>query len=263
MVQKLLVTATAQECNPSKPCPIQKNLLPRAIVGTVFGRSEVNLSNHNSETANLNQAFVSTIPTSNSFAPLYEASTQMDDSNILADEDLTQQIKPHKTAPIVVVDSNPTALQNFLCINIPSKKFELKIMSIGIRIFIPSHDEYEKAMVALRANHFKFYKYHTTDTRPIKIVLYGLPDMDVDSLRKTLQESNILPIEIKKLNLRQKQFNDQAIYLLHFKPASVKLADLRNIIQIGFLRVRWDKYHPRNITRYLSAKIAKNLATLP
>lgn len=87
-----------------------------------------------------------------------------------------------KIAPIVVAGSNATTIQNMLTSVVTSKKFEIKILSFWIRINLTDQDDFAKVKLKLKEmaaakEIIGFYNYHTADTRPHKIVLFGLYKM--------------------------------------------------------------------------------------
>lgn len=194
---------------------------------------------------------VSSIPTQNRFDVLHEQPAgngkqynDESDESSMQTEDITRD-KKIKTAPIVVVDSNATAVHNILNECIVSKKFELRMMKVGIRVNIPDVLDHSAALTTLKEKGIQFYMYHTAATRPVKVVLYGLHDMKCDDLKNLLMEVNIEPDEVKKLNLRKPNYKDQAVYLLYFKPGATKMKTLRDVKHIDHIIVRWEKYHPR------------------
>lgn len=187
----------------------------------------------------------SQIPLQNQYDLLgaYNDQDMQDDTNTAS---VTNTPKIPKTAPVVVVGSNATDLQNLLNESIASKKFEIKMMKVGIRVNIPEATEHKLALENLKSKGFQYYTYHTAATRPVKVVLYGLHDMKCEDLQKVLKELSIEPAEIKKLNLRKPNYDKQAVYLLYFKPGTTTMAKLREIKSINHIIVRWEKYHPRS-----------------
>ncbi|ROV58599.1 hypothetical protein EGO58_11950, partial [Limosilactobacillus reuteri] len=100
----------------------------------------------------------------------------------------------------------------------------------------------------LQKENISFFKYHTLKTRPRKIVLTGLYRMDLTELKNELAEQNIHPTDIKTLNFKNSyNYDNQAVYLLYFKPGTVKLSDLR---QVKHIIVKWSPYSPRSHNKY-------------
>lgn len=152
-----------------------------------------------------------------------------------------------KPPPIVVVNSNASTIQNLLNSALTSRKFEIKLMRIGIKIQLVSKTDFDHASTALKTANLQFYSYHSADTRQKKIVLYGLYDMNKDELVNELKSLGVAPDDVKQLRLRQSlySYDTQAVYLLYFKPNSVKLNELREIRHLFHVAVKWDFYRPK------------------
>lgn len=91
-----------------------------------------------------------------------------------------------------------------------------------------------------------FYSYHTSQTRPRKIVLFGLPKMGADELKLQLAEINITPRDVKPLKLNSaRTHGDNAAFLLYFEPNTIKLSDLRKVRHINNIIVRWESFQPK------------------
>lgn len=158
-------------------------------------------------------------------------------------------IRKEKIPPIVVANSNASDMQNLLTTVVPSGKFSLKLTGQGVRINLVDKADYDNVKAELtklqESNKIVgFYNYHTPDTRPRKIVLYGLYKMTSAELTAKLNLLDINPTAINTLRLREGN-EYQSAYLLYFAPGTAKIADLRKIKDIEKVQVRWEKYEPR------------------
>lgn len=155
-----------------------------------------------------------------------------------------------KTPPIVVVRSNMQELHTLAKQCVPSNNFTLRSMSVGIRMDVVDQTEHNAVKAALTTAGKHYYMYHSPTTRPMKFVLHGLPETDVKTIKTTLLEHNITPEDVKMLNIKQKRFDNQAIYLLYFAPSSITLATLRKIKSIHNIAVKFERYRPlsKNLT---------------
>lgn len=157
-----------------------------------------------------------------------------------------------KTPPIVVVRSSILELHTLTQNCVPSKNFTLRSMSVGIRVDVTDQAEHIAVKAALTTAGKHFYLYHSPTTKPLKYVLHGLPELEPKVIKTFLLERNITPEEVKMLNIKQKRFDEQAIYLLYFAPSSITLATLRKIKSINNVAVKFERYKPR--TRNLAAQ---------
>lgn len=113
---------------------------------------------------------------------------------------------------------------------------------------IVEKNEFDALCQYLVEKKLNYFTYHTADTRPRKIILYGLYDMDLKELEEKLNSLNIFPTEIKTLKLRQSKYayDKQSVYLLYFGPGKIKLSTLRETKYINNVVVKWEPYHPRS-----------------
>lgn len=153
----------------------------------------------------------------------------------------------NRTAPIVVVGSNATAVQTSLTTIVLSQKFGTTYKKSGIRVTIPDEKEHQAYVDYLNKNSIGYFFYYTAETRPRKYVLYGLQDMDVNELKNTLNDLKVPFSDVKKLQLSKKQYDWEAIYLLYFQSGKTNLNELRKVKAISNVIVRWDHFHPRNV----------------
>jgi hypothetical protein len=114
----------------------------------------------------------------------------------------------------------------------------VKLLRIGIRVSITEKSDFEALCEALTKEKVNFFKYHTAETRPRKIVLSGLPNKDVKELLEALEENDIIPEGIKQLELHSNRYayDQQSVNLLYFKPGSIKMSDLQNIKHINHIK---------------------------
>ena len=78
-----------------------------------------------------------------------------------------------KLSPIVIAGKNVSATQQLLQNVITSKKFEVKLMRIGIRVDIGDKIERDQLIKHLDENKINYFGYHSDETRPRKIILNG------------------------------------------------------------------------------------------
>ena len=132
----------------------------------------------------------------------------------------------------MIAGQNVSAVQLMLNEVIKSQKFEVKLMRIGIIVVVNDKAEHEQLISHLKKNNINHFGYHTAETRPRKVILYGLNEMPSNDLKKILAEHSVEPNDIKMLRLRNNQYcyDKQSVYLLYVSAGSgVKLSELRKI----------------------------------
>lgn len=187
------------------------------------------------------QTQVSNIPTSNE----YEMLSDIDDNT----EDVqVTKTKNDKCAPIVIVNSNVTAVQNMCNEIIKSKKFEISLMSIGIKVQINNKDEFTAFENMLKDENIQSFKYYTHKNKPKRFVLLGLHKVKIDELKEYLEMHEIHPDTIEAIQLKRKLFMDegQIMYKLLFRNHHTTLAELRQVRHIFNIKIKWDYYRSNN-----------------
>lgn len=168
--------------------------------------------------------------------------------NILSDHDDMDEIlvqapsKSIKPSPIIIKSRNVGYIQETIRRTIPNGKFSIKILSIGLKLEVTSLDDFDKIKSALSNEGLEYFFYHTSATKPKRIVLKGLPSLPITDVENLLNDCNVKPDSIKPLPTR---VTERCNYVLYYKPASVKLHELKQIKCLGFLKVSWDHFHSR------------------
>lgn len=155
--------------------------------------------------------------------------------------------KKTKVPPMIVKDRNVGFLQSLLKDTIKSAKFSLNMMKTGIRVDFSDMADYDLAKARLSNDGIEFFAYHTPATKLKKIVLKGLPRVEISDLKSSLNEHNVNPDEIKLLPQRNANvgYDEQATFILYFKPGSVTLTDLQKIRYLDHLKVTWEHFQSR------------------
>jgi hypothetical protein len=87
------------------------------------------------------------------------------------------------------------------------------------------------------------YFTHALDTKKsLRIVLLGLPNMNVDDLKESLAEKGVNPDEIKPMNIKNSKFIEHNNFILYFPRGSISIGKLREIKSIDHVIVKWVYY---------------------
>lgn len=90
----------------------------------------------------------------------------------------------------------------------------------------------------------EFFTHSCKDQRVLKILLYGLPQIDSTLIADDLKlNHNIAPVKIAELKTKFTNSNN-ALYLLHFNSKDVNLSNLRKIKVIVSTLVSWKRFTP-------------------
>jgi hypothetical protein len=156
--------------------------------------------------------------------------------------------KPSKPPPITIIDSNINQIiAEFNVLKLEKEDFEFSMSQAGIKIFTKNKEKYDLIKNHLLQSNKRFYTHALREDQKIKIVLYGLPDMDLGEAKNLLSENNIAPCDIKKMTIKNKKFSGQCHYLLYFtKSRNIRIADVRKVRSLNCCIVKWQYYSKNN-----------------
>lgn len=192
---------------------------------------------------------------SNAFSMLNEM--DLSESESLVEEESSrrtiaasvQKSSPQKPPPLNITGVEYATVNNWIkALNPRAGDYSISLAPFGIRVYSANIDRYKVLKNELEKLKAKFFTYQLREEQTTKIVLHGLYSMPENELQKYLEEVNVKPTKIKKMNIQQKKYSDHCLYLLYFlKSEKVKISKLREIPAINSVKVRWQYYaHNRN-----------------
>lgn len=126
--------------------------------------------------------------------------------------------------------------------NIKSTDFLLKQIRDGTVVKLPTLKIYElflKRCIDRQIPHFT----HAVDaSKPLRIVLLGLPNMSIDNVKEALSEFNVTPEDVKQMRVRNLRFLEHNNFILYFRKGSISIGALREIKAINNVLVKWTYY---------------------
>jgi hypothetical protein len=160
-----------------------------------------------------------------------------------------ENVAQKKFPPITIKNLNVLQLQSKLHgINVELKNLKLQLTSYGIKIHTFSDLEFQAIKKHCIDNSIEFFTHTLRDEKLTKIVLYGLPDFNIDFVKENLKEEKLFPVEIKKLKIKETKYDDQCHFLLYFKKLDkIKISQLREIKYFCNCVVRWAYYVHKRI----------------
>lgn len=173
-------------------------------------------------------------PTSNMYAILTD---KEEETNTAA---LTRGRRKLKIPPIITT----TLTHRDICelikqLNI--NNFQIKYMSIGIKTLFESIEDYNTFIDILKESKTNFFTHDIPSEKSTKFVLSGLPEFDINYIKEGLTEANVPFHEVKKMNIKIKRFDQQALYLVYFTQ-NIKLSDLKKSKSVLNVIVDWRPY---------------------
>jgi hypothetical protein len=154
-----------------------------------------------------------------------------------------------KTKPIYIKEKKFSDIQ--LAMNsLGITKFSMRIINGGIKLMIDDLDNFKKSKKFFADNKIEFYTYELSDEKLFKVVLYGLPSFECSDVQKFLEVANIFPKEVKKMNLKQKRFEDETVYMISFAAGTTNINELKKVRYVNYISIKWAHYVKRgNVTQ--------------
>jgi hypothetical protein len=157
--------------------------------------------------------------------------------------------KTAKPPPLTVTKINIVELEEKLkSFAINKSEIKFRLTKYGTKVFVNTNELFQKVKSFFIANNIEFFTHTLKEDRHTKIVLYGLPDLEIDDIKNELNDLDFNPDDIKKLNIKEQRYDFQCNYILYFKKTrKIKISDIRTIRSLFNLIVRWEYYiHKRH-----------------
>lgn len=211
---------------------------------------------------------LASVPTNNSFSGLED---DVDDPQVSADggtrkrkrRKVDNQYKNHTVIPnnvnnekreplpppITVKNVNIEKLNDSLAdIKISMDSITMKLTQFGIKLYVDSCLNFQSLKEYLIERKIEFFTHQLKQERLAKFVLYGLPLYDVADVKEELKSKNLLPVEVKTLNIKSSRYDSHTNYIVYFKKSDqIKISQLREIKSLFRVIIHWNHYsHKRN-----------------
>lgn len=161
--------------------------------------------------------------------------------------------RKEKCPPIFVPNKDPAFLRPLLFERDEPATCNFRLCTGGVKLIFNSKDCYHRAtQYLMEPNWIEHYTHDDPETRPMKVVLRGLEDMDTEKLRLDLIENGLKPIVVHKIIRRDttRKFRDQP-YLIHLTRGSATLKELQKVKTFDDFEISWERYKPvhREVTQ--------------
>lgn len=182
-----------------------------------------------------NQQFLNSfnVPLTNQFNLLNE-----EDANE-KEEDISMSVPKVKVSPIVVTDVSIDTKQTIDELNIVC---DIKLMSVGRKIFPKSLDDKQKIMAAFAEKNVNFFSHPDNYGKTFKAVLTGLPAIETNIIIECLKTNyNISTTKVTMFLTN----SDSKMYLCEFESGAVNMKTLNNIKSVHHHIIKWQPYKPK------------------
>jgi hypothetical protein len=197
-------------------------------------------------------------PSSSNHAPVSTFSVPTNnDYDILSDDDQdsTTQQTAQTPAPTKIKKErvpNITMGKSFKWSNVTTElqragikqdQYQLKMTSIGIVVKLTTIKNYESFLKRCAELKISYFTHAVESTKPVRIVLLGLPEMPIGEIKEDLLQRGVVPDDIKMMKIKNVRYGDQANYILYFKKGQTTTNHLRQHVKaVNSIIVRWAYY---------------------
>lgn len=150
--------------------------------------------------------------------------------------------EPPTPPPIVVRNATAVQVQKALGAlhTDVTSKIQLRITKEGIKFYCTDDVTHVAVKQFCIKNGWQGFTYTPKQDRFVKFCLYGLWEMPISDLQTELQEKGIPTAQIKQLTIKNKRYNDEAIYLVYYKRSQgIKMENLRSVTGLFNVVVRF------------------------
>lgn len=153
----------------------------------------------------------------------------------------TSKLRP--PPPITVTNVSIAVLKDKLANIKDNNELKYKIIQNGIKIFSPNIETFKLVNDFCKDNNLHGFSHTPKDEQHVKVCLYGLWKMDSELIKNELSKSDVHPIQVKQLTLKEPRYKDQAIYLVYFqRKQNINMQKLRSITGLFNVVVDWKYY---------------------
>lgn len=162
--------------------------------------------------------------------------------------------RKEKCPPIYVPNKNPAFLRPLLLDRDDPATCTFRLCTGGVKLIFDSKACYHRALEYLVKPWVEHYTHDDPATRPLKVVLRGLEDMDTEQLKLDLKENGLVPLAVHKISRRDttRKYRDQP-YLVHLVKGTATLKELQKVRTYDDCAITWERYNPihREVTQCL------------
>jgi len=211
---------------------MQRNAAQQNLYGA-FAKHGINQGVSSNPTKSTNQHLLA----KNSFNILSD-----NENEVIVNKNKPDKSKSPRIPEIKVLGTKYNDLQTLLA-PLKISNMQVKMTQNGIRILLHTSADFLAVCKALRDANKDFFTHDLPENRRARFVLYGVPALDVNDITENLKEKGVIPVEVRRMKLIKKRYDEEANYIVYFAPGTADLNRLRKIKAVCFAICRWDHYN--------------------
>lgn len=166
-------------------------------------------------------------------------------------EDVERRVK---LPPIFVKTSSSETVRKWLSGFIKSGSLQatIRLCTDGLKILLPTRKDYNFVREFLSKTATEHFSHDDRNTKPTKVVLRTLYDMEVNVLKAELEAQKLKVLTVHKITRHNKDIKSRdQLYLIHLEKGSTSLPELKAIRAMFNIIVSWERYRQvhRDVTQ--------------
>lgn len=173
-------------------------------------------------------------------ANYYQPLQTLVDVNDDADEQVVVQAKKKEIIPPITMLKCSTVELHEICNTLKIENFNVRKVSIGIKVFCQSKEDYDK-LVTYSKGKLEFFEYESKNDKPFKAILLGMDKHDPQFIKSKLINKGLNVLDVKLVHKKSKANYEITLYVVYFKKQTITLRELKqNYCNIEYMRVKWE-----------------------
>ncbi|XP_065082897.1 uncharacterized protein LOC135705217 [Ochlerotatus camptorhynchus] len=175
--------------------------------------------------------------------------------------------KKEKLPPFYVKGQPRELLDNLNVLVRKGLRAEFRLCADGVKITVPSAEHYKSVAETLQLWKVEYFTHDVQSTKPFKVILRGLHELDVSIVEEELQRNNLQPVKVFVIKRHNEAIKYRGqLYLVHLVGGSTNMRQLQSIRTLLSVVVEWERYKPvhREVTQCTSClnfgRVAPNAA---
>lgn len=148
-----------------------------------------------------------------------------------------------KLPPIFTTSKDVATLRTELAANAVHPFF--KLCSQGTKIICSTDADYKAVGEHLKGKCHEFYTHDAPGTKPLKVMIHGLPEYSKEEVIAELVAANLKPLDVFPIRRNEEGSYRDQLYLVHLEKGSVTMSDLRKTRALFQVIVEWERYRPK------------------
>lgn len=120
-----------------------------------------------------------------------------------------------------------------------------KLCSMGTKIVCSTEADFKATRRFLESKKMEYYTHDTPGSKPLKVVIRGLPAYPPEDIVQELKRLQLKPIKVFPIKRAETGNHRDLLYLAHLEKGSVKMIDLHKVRALFNIIVEWEAYRPK------------------